>query len=129
MSKAGSKNALIVSAMFVAGVRLWMQVRGKTKTPFSQWAVGWGATFFMLSMLSEVSPSAAGSISVVVAFSDFLVNGVSLTTDVSKIVTGSETGSVFVAQPFSGAGTMAGAPKASAASPQPVPVNRAHMVR
>lgn len=114
MSKAGSKSALLTAAMFVAGTRLWMQVRGKAKTPFREWAVGWSATFFILSLLSEASPSAAGSLSLVVAFSDFLVNGVSLTGDLSKIVTGTEKGNLFVPNPFA---TQAASAKVSGTAP------------
>lgn len=103
MSNAGSKNALLTSAMLVAGIRLWMQLRGKTKTPFNEWVIGWGATFFFLALLSEASPQAAGGLSLVLAFSDFLVNGISLTTDVNSAITQSETNkgsSVFVPAPF-----------------------------
>jgi hypothetical protein len=105
MSKAGGRNALITSAMIVAGIRLWNQVRGKTKTPFQEWAIGWGATFFILSILSEAAPTAAGSLSLIVAVSDFLTNAVGLTTDLSGLITGTET-STLVDQPFgTGAGS------------------------
>jgi hypothetical protein len=112
MSGRGGRTALVTSAMIVAGIRLWTQLRGKAqKKPFSEWAIGWGATFFLLSLMSEVAPTAAGSLSLVIAFSDFLVNGVSLTNDISGLVTGAEQGQpVFVAQPF-------------AASPQAPPSN------
>jgi hypothetical protein len=103
MSKAGGRNALVTSALLVAGIRMWMQLRGKTKTPFNEWAIGWGATFFILALLSEASMTAAGSLSLVVAFSDFLVNGVSLTNDISSAITSNEKGTAgptFVAQPF-----------------------------
>ena len=58
MSRAAGRNALLTSAMIVAGIRMWNQLRGKTKTPFSEWAIGWGATFFILSVMSEVAPTA-----------------------------------------------------------------------
>jgi hypothetical protein len=115
MSKAGGRTALITSAMLVAGIRLWLQIRGKTTTPFSQWAIGWGATFFILSLLSEAAPSAAGSLSLVIATSDFLKNGVGLTTDISSLIgnteaVGSPATSPLVANPF---GTGAGSNVAS----------------
>jgi hypothetical protein len=100
MKKAGGTGMLLTSAMIVAGIRLWMQVRGKTKTPFNEWAVGWGATFFFLALLSEVSPQAAGGLSLVVAFSDFLVNGVSLTSDLSSLTVGAEHTPILVPTPF-----------------------------
>lgn len=100
MSKAGSRKALLTSAMIVAGIRLWLQVRGKTKTPFPEWVMGWGATFFFLSLLSEASPQTAGGLSLVIVTSDFLANGVGLTTDLSSIVTGAEKGKVFTDNPF-----------------------------
>lgn len=100
------RDGLITAALIVAGIRMWSQLRGKATTPFNQWAIGWGATFFMLSLIAEVSESAAGALALIIAVSDFLKNGVSLTTDVSNVVTGQATGgasgSTFVAQPFSG---------------------------
>lgn len=106
MDRAASKNALITAAMIVAGIRLWLQVRGKTKTPFNEWAIGWGATFFFLAVLSEVSPTSAGSLSLVIAVSDFLANAVNLTTDIESLIGNapgsnkSSGGSVLVQQPF-----------------------------
>jgi hypothetical protein len=97
--------------MVVAAIRLWTQVRGKSKTPFHEWAVGWGALFFMLALLSEAAPGTANSLAILVAFTDFLVNGVNLTTDLSNIITGSETGNVLVDQPFSGMPQPATIPK------------------
>lgn len=107
MSTSGARNALITSALVVAGIRMWMQLRGKTKTPFNEWAIGWGATFFILALLSEAAPTAAGSLSVVIVASDFLVNGVSLTNDISAAVTGTEgsQGTTFVQQPFAAQST------------------------
>lgn len=103
MDKAGSKNALITAALIVAGIRLWLQVRGKTKTPFNEWAIGWGATFFFLAILSEVSPTSAGSLSLLIAISDFLANAVNLTTDIESLIKnapGSGPSNVLVQQPF-----------------------------
>lgn len=102
MTTRGAKSTLLTAAMLVAGIRLWMQIRGKAKTPFNEWAVGWGATFFVLSLMSEVVPTGAGMLALLVAVGDFLNNGVSLTTDLSSVVTGSEKGSVLTPQPFSG---------------------------
>lgn len=101
MSAAGGKRALLTAALLVAGIRLWMQLRGTTKTPFAEWAIGWGAFFFMMSVLSEVSPQAAGSLSLIVVVGDTLKNGSSLLTDVSGAITGAETGqTVFSQTPF-----------------------------
>jgi hypothetical protein len=84
--------------MFIVAIRMWAQLRGKSKTPFREWLVGWGALFFMLTL---IPPAAGNSIAVMVAFTDFLVNGVELTTDLSNIVTGAEKGNVLVDHPFS----------------------------
>lgn len=108
MTPDSARSALITAAMVVAGIRLWMQIRGKTTTPFAEWVVGWGALFFVLALLSEVAPTAAASLALLVLVADFLKNGVSLTGDISSIVTGSESGSILTDQPFgSGAGTAA----------------------
>jgi hypothetical protein len=113
MSKEGGRTALITSALVIAGIRMWAQLRGTAKTPFSEWAIGWGAMFFILSLVSEVAPGAAGMLSLIAAVSDFLQNGVSLTTDLSGLVTGASTGPVLVAQPF--AATAAPAPASTTA--------------
>lgn len=103
MSPKGAKSALITSAMVVAGIRLYLQIRGKTTTPLQEWVVGWGATFFILALLSDAAPSAAGSLSILIAFSDFLINGVALTTDLEDIVTGAAGGNgLLVDNPLSG---------------------------
>lgn len=100
MSPQASKTALITSAMVVATIRIWTQLRGKARTPFNEWAIGWGATFFILALLTDVIPVAGGALAMVVAGSDFLRNGVSLTTDISNVITGREKGDTFVPHPF-----------------------------
>lgn len=105
MKADNAKSALVTAAMIVAAIRLWMQVRGKTKTPFIEWAIGWGALFFILSLVAEASPAAATSLAFIVVVSDFLKNGVSLTKDISSVVSGSESGNVFVATPFASTST------------------------
>ena len=104
MTSDNAKSMLVTAAMIIAAIRLWMQVRGKTKTPFIEWAIAWGALFFILALVAEASPAAATSLAFIVVVSDFLKNGVSLTTDISSVVKGSESGNVFVAQPFASAG-------------------------
>lgn len=103
MSAAGGKRALLTAALVVAGVRLWMQVRGKTKTPFAEWAIGWGALFFILSLMSEASPQAAGTLALTVVTGDILVNGTSLLTDISGSITSAEKGTpTLTPTPFAG---------------------------
>lgn len=100
------KNVVVTAAVLVLALRMWQQVRGTTKTPFSEWAIGYGALFFMLGLLAEVSAPLAGSVSVVVAGADFLQNGLSLTTDITSLIGGkAQPGqSGFVAQPFAQTG-------------------------
>ena len=94
------KAWVITSAAIIAGIRLWMQIRGKTKTPFSEWAVGFGALFIFLAILAEAAPAAAGPLAGVVVVGDVLQNGSSLFEDISSVVTGSEKGSILTATPF-----------------------------
>lgn len=104
MSPAGGKRALVTAALLVAGIRLWMQLRGKTKTPFPEWAIGWGATFFILALMSEASPEAAGTLALTVVVGDFLMNGTTLLTDVTGSITTAEKGTpTFVPTPFAAA--------------------------
>lgn len=105
ISSAGSRRTIVTVAVVVAGIRLWMQVRGKTTTPFGEWAVGWGALFFILSLYSEIAPQGAAMFSLIVATADVVKNGTSLFTDVSSVVTGAEkqgSSTVLSPTPFSG---------------------------
>jgi len=102
-----SKQWLITAAALIGGVRLWMQIRGKTKTPFSEWAVGYGALFVFLAVLTEAMPQAAGALAGTVVVGDFLVNGASLFEDLSSVVTGTETGAILTDAPFAAGKTTA----------------------
>jgi len=86
-----AKSWVITSAALIAGVRMWMQIRGKTKTPFSEWVVGFGALFVILAVMAEWAPAAAGPLAGTIVVGDFLVNGASLFDDISSVVTGTET--------------------------------------
>ena len=101
MGAAGGKRMLVTAALLVAGIRMWMQVRGKAKTPFAEWAIGWGALFFLLSIFSEAYPAGAGSLALTIVVGDVLVNGTSLFTDISGAITGAEKGQpVLAPTPF-----------------------------
>lgn len=94
-------SLLLTAAMVVAVIRAWEQLRGKAKTPFPEWAVGWGATFFLLSLLSDVSPEGAGMLAWIIVVSEFLAKGTSLTKDVSGAIVGAEQQQpLFVDQPL-----------------------------
>ena len=106
------KRWVITAAAIIAGLRLWMQVRGKTKTPFAEWAVGFGALFVFLALMAEWAPQAAGPLAGTIVVGDVLRNGASLFEDVSSLTTGAETGSIFQPAPFA-ATTPATAPRAA----------------
>lgn len=110
--KGSAGRWLLTAAMLVAGVRLWMQVRGKTKTPFDEWVVGWGVTFFFLSILAEAYPGAAGSIAGTIVVGDFLINGETLFEDLSSLTQGAETGQILSSDPFA-ASSSSSAPASS----------------
>ena len=101
------KRWVLTSAMLVAGIRLWMQLRGKTKTPFGEWAVGWGVTFFFVAMLSEEYPQAAGALAGTIVVGAFLVNGASLFEDMTSAVS---SGAGFVDKPFAPGSQAAASP-------------------
>ena len=95
------KPWVITAAALVAGIRLWMQVRGKTKTPFAEWAVGFGALFVFLALMAEWAPYAAGPLAGVIVVGDVLQNGASLFEDISTDVTGTDSGGqILTATPF-----------------------------
>ena len=100
MNNAGGRTALLTAALIVAGIRMWEQLRGKATTPFSEWAIGWGATFFILSILSEAAPAAAGALALIIVAAEFVTKGASLTGDISSAVTNTESSTPFVANPF-----------------------------
>lgn len=87
-----AEGSLLTAAMVIAAIRIWTQMRGKAKTPFVEWAIGWGALFFILALLASVSPLAAAMLAWLVAIADFLTNGVSLTQDISTSITQAEKG-------------------------------------
>lgn len=109
------QRMIVTAALIVAGIRLWMQMRGKTKTPFPEWAIGWGALFLLLSLGAEISPEASGMLALTVVVGDFLMNGTSLFNDVTSSITDAQKGKgVFSATPFSGAPTVNPATKGAA---------------
>ena len=118
-----AKGWVVTSAAMIAGIRLWMQVRGKTKTPFAEWAVGFGALMVFLAVMAEWAPQAAGPLAGTIVVGDFLQNGASLFEDLSSIITGGEKGSVLVTSPFGGASSTSSTSSTSsspaAASPTP----------
>jgi hypothetical protein len=115
-----AKGWVVTSAAMIAGIRLWMQVRGKTKTPFAEWAVGFGALMVFLAVMAEWAPQAAGPLAGTIVVGDFLQNGASLFEDLSGIITGGEKGSVLVTSPFGGASsTSSTSSSPAAASPTP----------
>jgi hypothetical protein len=100
----GGKRWVITAAVLIAGIRLWMQIRDKTKTPFSEWVVGYCALFFFLAIMSEGGrtwETAAASLAGIVVVGDLLTNGASLFEDVNTVVAGTEKGGqILTPTPF-----------------------------
>lgn len=95
-------RSLLTAFAIIGGIRLWMQIRGTTKTPFTSWAIGYGALFVMLSLAAEAYPPAAGALAGTIVVGDLLVNGSSLFEDISSAITGAEKGqSILDPTPFS----------------------------
>lgn len=102
------KQAIITVALVVGGIRLWMQIRGKTKTPFSEWAIGYGVLMIFLAFLVESYPPAAGALAGTVVVGDFLKNGSALFDDITQALGQATSGqSLFVAKPFASSGAPA----------------------
>lgn len=80
MSPGTARRTVVTVALLLAAVRGWQTFSGTAKTPFAEWAIGWGATFFFLALLSEPLPAAAGGLSLVIGVGDFLSNGAMLTS-------------------------------------------------
>jgi hypothetical protein len=98
------KRWVLTAALVIAAIRMWQEVRGQAKEPWTEWAVGWGALFFLLAILSEVAEGPAAYLATLVVIGDLLQNGSSLFSDVNKVVSGSETGTLFPKLQIGGGG-------------------------
>jgi uncharacterized membrane protein HdeD (DUF308 family) len=86
MERSGAQSALVASALVVAGIHGYRVVQGdKGLKPLGEWLTGFGATFFILALLVEVSPAVGGYAALLVATADFLDNGVALMRDVTSV--------------------------------------------
>jgi hypothetical protein len=95
------KQAVMTVALVVGGIRLWMQIRGKTTTPFSEWAIGYGVLVIFLAFLAEAYPAAAGPLAGTVIVGDLLKNGAGLFDDITAAIGQAGKGqSIFVSEPF-----------------------------
>lgn len=119
------KNGIITAAIVLGGMRLWLQLRGKTKTPFEEWFIGYGALFFVIALFSEASPGGASMFAWLVVLADFLENGESLTTDISSaIVQAEKPGSGSTQQLGSGTvGNQTASTPTQTTHPAPTPLN------
>lgn len=96
------KKAIITVAIVVGGIRLWMQLRGKTTTPFSEWAIGYGVLIIFLAFLAESYPPAAAPLAGTVIVGDVLKNGAGLFEDITAAIGQAGSGqSIFKSNPFS----------------------------
>lgn len=101
MNQATAERAIVTSALVVAiiyayrrleepgaaGVSLPRLAGVGEPVNFAAWATAWGTVFFMLSLVSELSPGLAGSFALLVGVSDVLANGKQLFGDLGKQTT------------------------------------------
>lgn len=110
MNKEGAHSAILTSALVVGGIygvrkliepaaseashpakslaHAALQVAGAEPAPakVGQWATGFGFVFTSLAVVATFAPSLAGSMAVLVAVSDTIVNGAAIFADVSQQV-------------------------------------------
>lgn len=110
MTKEGAHSAILTSALVVGGIygirkliepaaseaskpatslaHAALQVAGAEPAPagVGQWATGFGFVYTSLAIFATFAPGFAGSMAVLVAVSDTIINGGAIFTDVSKQV-------------------------------------------
>jgi hypothetical protein len=103
VTQPGAEKAVLGSAIVVAGVWGYRKMvepitspepgastiktlAGLSSVPASaaEFAVGFGFTYLILSLLVDASPDLAGSFAILIATGSLLTNGQSLFTDISK---------------------------------------------
>ena len=115
MTKEGAHTAILTSALIVGGtyavrkliepaatvarhppknlVEGVLQVSGAEPAPanVAQFATGFGFTYMTLAVFATFTPAFAGSMAVLIAVSNTIINGGAIFTDISQQVEGSET--------------------------------------
>jgi hypothetical protein len=86
VSKRGSEQAIVTSAVVVAGVYAYMRFSGKTTTSFASFGTAWGVVFFILALGSQAAPGAAGAFAILVATADLLANGQKLASTATSAI-------------------------------------------
>lgn len=110
MTKDGAHTAILTSALVVGGIygirkliepaasavhspakslaHAALQVAGAEPAPagIGQWATGFGFVYTSLAVFATFAPGFAGSMAILVAASDTIINGGAIFTDVSKQV-------------------------------------------
>jgi hypothetical protein len=77
MQPASARKWLVISALVVGGVwayRRWREGPVSTLTKFPEFITGWGATYFILSMITEAAPGFGGSFALLIMVGDLLYN-------------------------------------------------------
>lgn len=101
MNRDSAERAVITTALVVAIIYAYRRLEEPSESgvtvprllgvgkpvSFAAWATAWGTVFFMLSIVSDLAPSLAGSFSILVGVSDVLTNGKQLFSDLGAQTT------------------------------------------
>lgn len=106
MTRQGAERAVTVSALVVFGVYFYrllteghsssggdfLQLGGLGAPPnIGRFITGWGFSFFVLAVITEVAPPLGGSLAILVATGDVLANASQVTRDVNHKLGAADT--------------------------------------
>jgi hypothetical protein len=87
MTSDQAQSAVSGAAVMVAGVYAYRRlVEPATKTPpapIAHFVIGFGVTFIVLALLAQSAPALGGMMAILIAVGDLLVNGTTLTRDLT----------------------------------------------
>lgn len=97
MTESAAEKAILTSALMVAAIYAYrLLTEGSSPTtgkmgaltgqgsppPIGTFITAWGATFLVLAVITEISPSLGGSFAILVAAGDFIGNSAQVAKDV-----------------------------------------------
>lgn len=88
MTETGAHQAVTISALTVGGVYFLRKLtpgsaeRTTTVPPLGRWLIGFGVSFFAISVLATISPGLGGWMAILLAAGTLLINGTDIATEI-----------------------------------------------
>lgn len=99
MTSTSADQAVVISALIVSGTYFYRkltepaipaksgnQVTNLGQVPLARFIVGFGVSFFGISVLASLSPDFGGTMAILLATGTLLTNGLALSADVNQKV-------------------------------------------